>query len=458
MIAGGTARHATLTGIVIGAGNRGADSYVPALIEEPELARIVAVADPSDARRAAFASRHGLAGRDCFDDWRRVLEGPRRADFVLIATPDDQHCEPALRALEAGYDVLLEKPMATRETECEALVEAATRHGRLLQICHVLRYAPLYRALKAVLDAGDIGVPRTIQHAENVGYWHYAHSYARGHWRNRAESSPMILAKSCHDMDLLYWFAGAAPVELSSVEAPTWLCDTNAPPGAPDFCIEGCTYAETCPYDAVAMYRDITPVLLDVTMKSVSATRGQPAESPVSDPPPRAPGWRGWPASVLTDDLSPEGLDRALRTTRFGRCAFKVGDNDQPSSQSVSVRFANDVVASFTMHSTSYRDGRETRIDGTHGSLEASLYKGEQALRVIDHKSGRIRELDVGQGDVRHGGADPLLFRAFLEAVRSGTRPDTVAADALWSHRMAFAADRSAREGRAVRWEPGRVS
>ena len=437
-----------LTGIVIGAGNRGADSYVPVLLEEPGLGRIVAVAEPDPVRRERFAAAHGIAPGQRHADWRALFAAAPRADFALVATPDADHVEPALAALEAGCDVLLEKPMATTEDGCEALAEAASRAGRLLQICHVLRYAPLYRALKAVLDAGEIGEVVTIQHAENVGYWHYAHSYARGHWRNRAASSPMILAKSCHDLDLLHWFAGADPVELSSIETPTRLRPELAPEGAPDHCIEGCAHAPSCPYDAVSMYRDVTPLLVDLKMKSVASDEGIVGE------PPRASGWTLWPTDVITRDTSPEGVDHALRTTRFGRCAWKVGDNDQPASQSVQIRFANDVHAAFTMHSTSYRDGRETRIDGTLGSLEAKLYKGEQSLRVIDHKSGRIRGVESGPADVRHGGADPLLFRGFLEAVRTGVRPETTVEASLWSHRMAFAADRSAREGQKVRW-PG---
>jgi predicted dehydrogenase len=347
---------------------------------------------------------------------------------------------------------LLEKPMSTDEAECERLVEAAERHGRILQICHVLRYAPLYRALKAVLDAGEIGDVVTIQHSENVSYWHYAHSYCRGAWRNRAESSPMILAKSSHDLDLLYWFAGAEPERLTSFERPTQLDEANAPEGAPERCIDGCIHADTCPYDAVAMYRDVTPLLLDVAQRSSSLTDANPS-SPGE--PPRASGWAGWPISAITGDASPEGVERALRETRYGRCVYRVGDNDQPSSQTVNVRFANGVNASFTMHSTSYREGRETRIDGTRGSLVAGFYNLEQWLRIFDHKTGSVRVVDLDNAAGLHGGADPLLFEGFLAAVRGDERQATMAADAIWSHRMAFAADRSAREGRVVVWGEG---
>jgi len=434
---------------VIGAGDRGANAYVPLLLEYPELGRVVAVAERNPERRVAFGKRFGLEEGMCFEEARELLERPRLADFALIATQDSQHVEPARRALELGYHVLLEKPMALCEADCVELARASERSGKLLQICHVLRYAPLYQALKAVLDSGEIGQVVTIQHSENVSYWHYAHSYCRGNWRNRTDSSPMILAKSCHDLDLLYWLAGAPPVRLTSIERATELCEENAPPDAPDYCIDGCSHAATCPYDAVSMYRDLTPLLLDLRMKSQAGRNG---EEPVEIP--KATGWKGWPVAVMTGDTSPEGVERALRETRYGRCVYRIGDNDQPSSQHVDVRFANGVNASFTMHSTSYREGRETRIDGTLGSLVAGFYNTEQHAVVHDHKSGRQREVELESFAGLHGGSDPQLFLAFLAAIRGERQPGTTVLESLWSHRMAFAADRCAREGRVANWTP----
>jgi predicted dehydrogenase len=434
--------------VVIGAGDRGSNAYAPLLLARPELGQIVAVAEPDSDRRRAFADVFGLRADTCFASDAELLQHRRLADFAIVSTPDTHHLKPAVKALERGYAVLLEKPMATTEADCEQLARVAERTGSLLQICHVLRYAPLYRALKQAIDAGEIGEIVTIQHSENVSYWHYSHSYCRGNWRNRAASSPMILAKSCHDLDILYWLAGAEPVRLTSLEGPTWLCETNAPDGAPEFCIEGCRHAESCPYDAVAMYRDLSPLLLDLQMK----TSWPKLEGTAASDPPRASGWTSWPVSVITRDPTADGVDRALRTTRYGRCAYRVGDNDQPASQSVDVLFANGVNASFVMHSTSYREGRETRIDGTRGSIVAGFYTLEQFLRIHDHKTGKVRVVDLPAIDGTHGGADPRLFEAFLAAVRGEAQPVTSAAESLWSHRMAFAADRSARERRIVSW------
>jgi len=435
-----------LEGVVIGAGNRGADAYARLLLSEPGLARIVAVAEPVAARRVAFAERYGVRADACFEDYRELFSARKRcADFALIATPDALHTAPALEALETGHAVLLEKPMAQTEPECAQLVAAAERTGNLLQICHVLRYAPLYEAVKEIVDSGEIGRIVTIQHSENVSYWHYAHSYARGNWRNKAASSPMILAKSCHDLDMLYWLAGAAPARLTSLERATELCAENTPAGAPEFCIDGCAHASACPYDAVAMYRDASPILIDVQKRS-QAVPNDGSEIP------RANGWQTWPVSVITDDPTPEGIDRALRTSRYGRCAYRVGDNDQPSSQQVGILFRNGVNASFTMHSTSHREGRETRIDGTRGSIVAGFYNLENTVFVHDHKSGRVRDAQLPDAAGTHGGADPKLFRAFLAAVRGEAPPITSAAESMWSHRMAFAADRAAREGVVVVW------
>jgi predicted dehydrogenase len=435
------------TGIVIGAGDRGANAYVPLLLEEPGLASIVGVAERDVDRREAFAKRFGLSADACFADARSLFERPRRADFALIATQDSHHVEPALAALEAGYHVLLEKPMAVDEADCERLVETSERTGRLLQICHVLRHAPLYRAIKRAIDSGELGEILTIQHSENVSYWHYAHSYCRGHWRNRTESSPMILAKSCHDLDLLHWLSGAAPIRLTSIERETWLREENVPPDAPAFCIDGCPHADRCPYDAVSMYRDLTPLLLDLRKKS----RPLPdAEQPEDVP--RAAGWQGWPVSVMTADTTPEGVERALRETRYGRCVYRVGDNDQPASQHVDIQFANGVNASFSMHSTSHREGRETRIDGTRGTLVAGFFNTEQHATVFDHKSGRQRTLQIDSQAGHHGGSDFALFRSFIAAVGGAAPPETTARDSLWSHRMAFAADRCARAGSVANW------
>jgi predicted dehydrogenase len=449
-----------VTGVLIGAGERGATVYASLLLSRPELGRIVAVAEPNAARRRAFAARFGLDRAAQLDDWKPLLDRPRCADFAVVATPDALHVEPALTALERGYHVLLEKPMALSEASCLRLVEASERARGVLQVCHVLRYAHLFERLHAIARSGELGRLITIQHSENVSFWHYAHSYCRGFFRQRSVA-PMILAKSCHDLDLLYWLADAPPLRLTSVARETELCERNAPASAPAFCIDACPHSDVCPYDAVSLYRDALPLIHEALHSTKGRAPLQPGESSDAARTEAAHTgtelrWRGWPVTAVTDDLTPKGLEKALRTTRFGRCVYRVGDNDQPSSQSVNVLFGNGVNASFTMHSTSYREGREIRIDGTRGSAVGGFYPLEQWLEVIDHKTGRRRAEALEAPNSGHGGGDHRLFEGFLAVVRGEAAPRTGARESLWSHRMAFAAELSANEGAVVRFDPER--
>ncbi len=443
---------------MVGAGDRGFDAYATLLLDEPELGRIVAVADPDAGRRARFAERYSLGTADCFDGWESLFAGPRRADYAIIATGDTHHVTPTLLALEAGYHVLLEKPMALDEVDCRRIVEAAAAAGRSVAVCHVYRHSHLFHRLHEVIESGALGDVLTIQLSENVAYWHYAHSYVRGH--TRRSEVPWLLQKSCHDLDLLSWIAGAPAAQVSSFLRPTELTLRNVPDGAPEYCIEGCPHSSTCPYDAVATYRDLGPALTDLSMAERPVGLGVGASvlkkvrpalvaSPIPAVAKRAEWWR-WPVAAVTDDHTPEGLDHALRTTRWGRCAYRVEDNDQPSGQTVSIRFANDVLANFTLQSTSHRAMRSVRVNGTAGSAWGELHALDGWLHVADHKSGKIRKQRIPTAYDGHGGGERPLFRDFLAAIEAGREPSPSATESLESHRIAFAAMESAQTGQIV--------
>ena len=449
-----------LSGVVVGAGDRGYDAYATLLLDEPELGSIVAVADPDEGRRRRFARRYSLSPDACHRGWAELFDGPRLADYAIVATGDAHHVEPTLAALDAGYHVLLEKPMALDEADCVRIVEAAERAGRVVAVCHVYRYSHLFARLHDVIASGRLGEVVSIQLAENVAFWHYAHSYVRGHTRRSAV--PWLLQKSCHDLDLLTWLAGAPAREVSSFQRPTELTGANAPEGAPEHCIEGCPHAATCPYDAVATYRDLRPVLSDLAMAERPVGLGLAAQglraawpklmaSNLPDAAKQRLEWWRWPVAAVTDDHSPEGLDRALRSTRWGRCAWKVGDNDQPSAQTVSIRFHNDVVASFTLQSVSHRTMRTVRVNGTRGSAWGELRALDGWLRVADHATGRVSRERIPTAYDGHGGGERPMFRDVLDVFRSGREPSVSARASLESHRIAFAAMESASSGSTVR-------
>lgn len=439
--------------VLIGAGNRGAEAYAPYALAHPDELRFVAVAEPHPQRRARFAATHGIPAERQFDSWEALLARPIPAEAALICTLDTQHVAPTLAALEAGYDVLLEKPMATTLAGCVQLVEAAERTGRLLQICHVLRYTPFFTTLHEILEAGRLGEIITVEHRENVAYWHMAHSYVRGNWRNSTLESPMILAKCCHDLDILFWNLGPV-AKLSSSGSLKHYRAENAPPGAPARCTDGCPVAATCPWYAPRLYIELQP-LLEIAERSgkylerwgARLLRRHPQLartlrrwSPALD---RALDYRGWPISVLTEDTSLEGRWEALRTGPYGRCVYHC-DNDVVDHQVVTLTLESGATAVLVMHGHAHREGRTMRYDGTRATLRGCFYAEEQVLELHDHLTGAVevwrpgRRLRTVSG---HGGGDEGLMRAFVRAVRERGPALTTARAALESHLLAFAAE-----------------
>jgi hypothetical protein len=205
----------------------------------------------------------------------------------------------------------------------------------------------------------------------------------------------------------------------------------------------------------VALYLDQAPLLRDVAQTRHPrwlgwALRAALVARPLLERLPvralrREARWGQWPTSTISDDTSEAGLRRALAEERYGRCVYRVGDNDQVSSQSVGVRFRNGVNAHFSMHSTSHREGRTIRIDGTRGSIVGAFHSFEQFFEVFDHASGRRRRQRFRASGSGHGGGDHALFRGFLEAIAGRREPETSARESLTSHLMAFAADAAAR-------------
>jgi predicted dehydrogenase len=404
----------------LGAGQRGADSYGRYVLDHAVEAAVVAVAEPDPERRERFRRDHGIDPGLAFADWRDLLAQPRLADGLLVCTQDRAHFEPTMAALAAGYHVLLEKPMAPDPAQCLSLAAAAEAQRRILLVCHVLRYTSFFTAIRRLLDEGRIGRLVSIQHNENVAFWHYAHSYVRGNWRRSDLSSPMILAKSCHDMDILRWLAGAACVYVASFGSLTHFRPENAPLGAPERCLDGCPVAETCPYEATRFYLS---------------------------------GGTGWPASVISVDQSREALFAALREGPYGRCVYRC-DNDVVDHQVVNLEFANGVTAAFTMSAFTDDVSRTIKLMGTEGEIRGVVDRDRSELEVRSFvtRTHETLRLDVEGGRQGHGGGDAGVMRAFLKLVGQGRWEDvpTSAAASVESHLMAFAAEASRIERRTV--------
>jgi predicted dehydrogenase len=401
---------AALEVVLVGAGNRGRHTFGAYAREFPERLRIVAVAEPQEERRAALGDEHGLPPERRFADWRELFARPRLADSAIVATSDTEHVEPALEALERGYDVLLEKPIAPAAADCVRVVEAAERFGRALQICHPLRYTPFYDRVGQILESGALGDLVTLDLEEHVAYWHMTHSYVRGKFRKRALAAPILLAKSCHDLDLMTWFARSQAARVASFGSLRHFRAEHAPPGAPERCSDGCPVQADCIHDAVSWY-------------------GGPDE-PIA---------RSWPWSELTPDPSREARLRALETGPYGLCVYRC-DNDVPDRQIVAVEFASGVTGSFTLNGLGSNESRTLRITGTRGELRGVLDRG--LIEVSRHGAFGTERFELEQGPLGHFGGDRGLLDHFTADASGEPRASrTSGRVSLESHLIGFAAE-----------------
>jgi predicted dehydrogenase len=455
---------AALAAVLVGAGQRGADVYGAFALRHPDRLRFMAVAEPDADRRGRFAQQHHIPPARQFDTWETLFAQERLGEVAFICTQDQAHTAPTLASLAAGYDILLEKPMAVSEADCRELVRQAELAQRQLHIAHVLRYSPHFRQIKKILQAGELGDVVHIAHAENVAFWHMAHSYVRGNWRSTTESAPMILAKCCHDFDILLWLLDRSCTSLSSTGGLLHFRPENAPPGAPLRCTDGCPVEDSCPYYAPLIYLDLLPLWRSVQATSASAlvrralaVRLQhPAQfkrlSAALPPLRQAAEYQGWPVSTVAQPATPANVLAALQTGPYGRCVYHC-DNDVVDHQVVWLEFEGGITASLTMHGFANVEGRTTRIQGTHGELQAFLGQAGSWVEVSEHASGRKTRYDTsGDSSAGHGGGDDGLILAFLNALQAGSSQHSLstAHQALESHLLAFRAEESRLEQKVI--------
>ena len=447
------------TVILIGAGDRG-QIYAAYAKKNLERLKVVAVAEPRQARRERITGEHGIEPSRVFESWEEILDQPRMADGAIIATQDTMHVAPAVKAMDQGYHVLLEKPMALTLTDCLALVETSKRTGRTLNVCHLLRYTDFFLKIKAILDKGLIGDVHTIFHAENLAYYHMAHSFVRGNWRSSAEASPMILAKCCHDMDIIAWFAGARPRQLSSFGSLSHFKPENAPDGAPARCTDDCPAEKHCKYNAIDTYLYGKHIKLALT-KSGSLSIATLARFALGFP--RMARhmpvlkhysiWKEWPTSTITEDTSQEGIMLALREGPYGRCVYRC-DNDQVDHQETIIEFDGGITAILRMHGHSEHEGRTLRIDGSKGTLKGT-FGGRSGLEVHIHAMAKKITFPVKSDIIGHAEGDYGIMENFVHVLNGG-KGLTDAAESLLSHMMAFAAHKARIENKVVEFTHGR--
>ena len=402
-----------VTAITLGAGSRG-NVYGNYAATYPKNLDIVGVAEPIKIRNERYTKKHNIPESNRFDTWERVFERPKFADAIIISTPDNLHYAPCMKALEMGYDILLEKPISPSEKECRDILQSAKRNKRIVAVCHVLRYAPYFIKLREIIQSGVLGKVVSIQHLEPIQHIHMSHSYVRGNWHNSKQTTPIILAKSCHDLDILRWMLGKQSKSIQAFGDLSWFKKENAPEGSTARCSDGCKVEKSCPYSALEIYHRK----------------------------------RTWTYVFDLPEKKEEQGDyimQQLKTTNYGRCVYRM-ENDQPDHYTTNILFDDGVTASFSMEAFTSYDGRRTRVMGTLGDVVGDM----TAMTHTDFLTGKKTEWK--QESDGHGGGDWRLVNDWLLAI-SKQDPSLLTStidQSIESHIMGFMAEKSRKTKRVM--------
>lgn len=401
---------------IIGCGARGKDAYANVVKKYKDSMEIVAAVDCDTDKLKEMQQEYGIPAECCYTDTDDFLSMDKVADVAFICTMDKMHYHQAIKAMEQGYHLLLEKPISPYLKECVEIEKAAQKYQRHVVVCHVLRYTPFYRKIKELMNSGVVGDPVSVQAIEAVSYWHQAHSFVRGNWRNSEETSPMILQKCCHDFDILFWLLGKKCKKVSSFGDLRLFKEENAPEGAPARCLDGCPHSEMCPYYAPRYY--------------VAQLRG---------------GNAGWPMNVLNSHPTEENIMEELKTGPYGRCVYHC-DNNVVDHQVVNMLMEDGSTIDFTMCAFTKDSYRKLRIMGTLGEIEGDMEKNEIIVKPFVGEKTCIDVNQLADDFSGHGGGEIQMIQDLYDLVMSGISDKiglSSVEQSMISHYAAFAAEES---------------
>lgn len=399
---------------IVGLGHR-AQMYVDALGGEwRDTGRIVAFCDPNRTRMAYHKDRLGVPVRFYRpDEFPAMLD---TVDAVIVTSVDATHADYVVAALDAGRNVIVEKPLTIDEDGCARIAAAAANSDARLVVTFNYRYSPRNSTVREVLASGRIGRVTAVHFEWFLDTIHGADYFRRWH-RRREFSGGLLVHKSTHHFDLVNWWLGSSPSLVFGQAGRNFYGAFNRPAETEDFAL-----------DLNADPR-LKALYLDAQHED---------------------GYR------RDQDVFGEGID--------------IDD-----TMSVLVRYADRTVMTYALNAYSPREGYRVIFTGTKGRLELDVCERAWApprsaidpsadsgfyerLTVQDHWRA-AEEIPIKQGDGAHGGGDALL----LDDLFRGPGDDPLARQAGWrdgirSVLTGVAADRSARTGQPVRLSPDGTS
>lgn len=408
-----------ITVAIVGLGSRG-NSYASSCALLSDKVEIVACADIDPDKLQRFSKKYNIKPEMQFNSAEELLQQDKLADVLFVCTLDQLHYPHSIPALKKGYHLLLEKPASNDPVECMEIARVANEYNRKVVVCHVMRYTAFLRTLKSILDSGKIGDIMCIQANEGVCFWHQAHSFVRGNWRDKNTTSPMLLQKCCHDMDMFLWLTGKHCKSITSFGTLSHFKPECAPEGATQRCNEGCPHYYTCPYS-------IKPCYLDWGEKGIFT----------------------WPMDVVSQEPTMESLKKNLEEGQYGRCVYFC-DNNVVDHQVVNMLFDDDLMINFNMCAfTETSGGRNIHIMGTKGEIKTPIGGDKIEVNVFRQPAEFVPVQDVND-EFGHGGGDMGIVEDIVDLLLDeGANKESVTSIdvSIESHIMCIAAEESRENG-----------
>lgn len=420
---------------ILGYGDR-SSRYADYAILHPDQLGIIAVIDVNPLKLQQAKEKFNLSDDQLFLSLDEFLAKDIVCDAVINGTMDQIHYETTIKLLNKKYNLLLEKPITADVDELLEIERLAKQNNCKIVVCHVLRYTPFYSNIKKIIDSGELGKIVNIQMNEHVWHGHFVNSYVRGKWRSeKLCGSGLLLAKCCHDTDLMCWLNdNTVPENVSSFGSKNFFTEENAPEGSTKYCYQ-CPHNKECMFDAYKFQieKDFIPFY---------------TWADINKP---------------LDEITLEEKVEFLKKDTYGQCVFRT-DMDIVDRQCVSVSFKNGSIGTLNMIGGTTKAGRHLHVICEMGEIVGYIEENKYTVRWYDKDQVCMEEKTVCLEDIAndednsvagHYGGDYYImkdFVAFLNGLETSVST-TVIEDSINGHLVCYSAEKSRKENVVVNLE-----
>lgn len=394
--------------VIIGSGLRGMYTYAKFIKNNSNICEIVGVVEPKKGRLELFSNEYNIQDKYCFESIEDFFKCEKIADAVIIATKDDMHYELAKIALEIGYEVLLESPLANTLDQIVHLNELSNKYSeRTFMVSNELKYTPFFYRLKEIIESKELGQLISIQYNKNIGYFDFIHDHVRGSWRNSSDTSPLILSKGCNDIDILLYLTESACEKISSFGNLNYFNSRYHTEDMSENCFN-CKVEESCPYSSKKIY-------IDKNRNINTAVHINPTK---------------------------ENLTEILQKGPYGRCVYKCDNNVVDNMASI-LQFENGTTATFNLSAFTKESDINIKLMFSRGEVEGSFINNEIKLRKFGQDEATVI-IPCNSSEINNFGINELI-KDFVKAIKNkdSSMIKCNVKDSIESHIIAFAAEYS---------------